>query len=550
MKKFNLKFDFNAYRWSFLLIWIIYSAPTFAQDLFLSTLGDSIGSEEMEGILQTNDGNILITGNYDNSIDLDALLVKTDKSGNIIWSKTYGGTSDDMILDIKETGNNGLIAVGWTKSFGAVFYDCWVIRMDSIGNIQWEKRYGGNGDEQAWSVAIDGTNYFVVGGTNSFGAGLTDIWALKLDSNGNVIWQNTYGSTGDDAPPGAYEEYVAKGLVDQNVNYVICSTCDSTVGPGSDDIWMAKLNTSDGSIIWQYAYGDTEEDGMWSFTELANGGYLIAGLTTDTISYEGDAWGLYIDTTGNITWQKTYGISGVWDEALNVAATPDGGALFGAYFEQGSEWLASLIKADANGNLSFSKQYQIKHLDWTNAVTPLNDGTIAFVGVTTDTTTWVEEIILARTDSNGNVGTCSYISPLTPNVITTNTSRVAINMTDAITSVVPQSTSSTVQTVNLTKNILCSEPLSVSEQLYEAGTGVLVYPNPASESITFDIKNEISEKYILDIYNSVGQLIETRNINRNSITFKTNGLAKDIYFYHIQTNDTRKIILKGKFIIQ
>ena len=550
MKKFNVKFDFKAYKWLFLLIWIINSAPAFAQDLFLSTVGNSDYGEEMEGILQTNDGKILISGNYDNDIDLDALLVKTDKSGNIIWSKAYGGTSDDMIMDTKETGDNGFIAVGYTKSFGAVSYDFLAIKMDSLGNIQWEKRYGGNGAEQAWSVDVDGNNYFVVGGTNSFGAGLTDIWALKLDMNGNIVWQKTYGNTGDDAPPGDYEEYVAKGLVDQNGNYVISSTCDLTVGPGSDDIWAAKLSASDGSIIWQYAYGDIEEDGMWSFTESAIGGYFIAGVLSNPTTYDGDAWGIYIDTNGNITWQKTFGIPGAWDEALNVDPAPDGGALFSAYFEQGSEWIASLFKTDNNGDLIFAKQYKIKHLDWTNAATSLNDGTIAFVGVTTDTTTWVEDIILARTDSAGAVGNCFYISPLTLNVLTTNTSRVAINMTDAITSVVPQSTSSTVQTVTLTENILCSEPLSVSEQLYEAGTGVLVYPNPPFKSITIDIKDEIPDKYILSIYNLVGQLIETRKINKNRITFKTNDLAKGIYFYRIQNNDTRKIIHKGKFIIQ
>ena len=331
---------------------------------------------------------------------------------------------------------------------------------------------------------------------------------------------------------------------------IICSTCDSTVGPGSDDIWMAKLNASDGSIIWQYAYGDTEEDGMWSFTESANGGYLIGGVLSNPTTYDGDAWGLYIDTNGNFAWQKTFGISGVWDEALNVAATPDGGALFSAYFEQGSEWIASLFKTDNNGNLIFAKQCKIKHLDWTNAATPLNDGTIAFVGVTTDTTTWVEDIILARTDSAGSVGNCSYISPLSLNVTASTTSPQAIAMTTGTTSVVPQSTSSTVQAVTLTGNILCSEPLSVSEQLYEEGTVVFVYPNPASESITFDVKNGIHENYVLKIYNSLGQLVETRDINKNSITFKTNGLAKDIYFYHIQANDSRKIILKGKFIIR
>lgn len=536
--------------WLFLLFWAIISIPCMAQDLFLSTLGNSNYGEEMEDILQTNDGNLLFSGAYDKDLDQDALLVKTDLSGNVIWSKTYGGTSDDMILDVKETGNNELIAVGWTKSFGAVSYDFWVIKMDSTGNVQWEKRYGGNGDEQAWSVAVDGTNYFVVGGTNSFGAGLTDIWALKLDSNGNVIWQNTYGSTGDDAPPGAYEEYVAKGLVDQNGNYVICSTCDSTVGPGSDDIWMAKLNASDGSIIWQYAYGDIEEDGMWSFTESANGGYLIAGVLSNPTTYDGDAWGIYIDTNGNIAWQNTFGISGDWDEALNVAPAPDGGALFSAYFEQGSVWVASLFKTDNNGNLSFAKQYKIKHLDWTNDVTLLDDGTIAFVGVTTDTSTWNEDIILARTDSIGDVGSCSTISPLTLNVTTTTTSPLAITMSVAASSVVPQSISSTVTPVSLAHSILCSQTFTAAEQLFEEGTEVFVYPNPAFGTITFDFNKRIDEQYDLTIYNSLEQLVVKYKINKNRITWNTDGLAKGIYFYHVQARETGNIIFKGKLIIQ
>ena len=160
--------------------------------LFFSIYGSSKGDEEMESLIQTSDSGLLVVGtsdSYSSNNDLDLMLLKTDINGNVLWSKTYGGTSDDMAVDVKETADNGFIVAGWTQSFGAAGYDFWILKTDVNGNPQWQKRIGGSSEDQAWSVAVDNDAYFVVGGTNSYGAGLTDLWAIKLDTTGNILWQ-------------------------------------------------------------------------------------------------------------------------------------------------------------------------------------------------------------------------------------------------------------------------------------------------------------------------------------------------------------------------
>lgn len=508
-----------------------------AQDsLTLSTLKSvPDGSEIIEGMLQTSDSKLLLVGStnaFSSGGDEDALLIKMSKSGDVDWAKTYGGSADDMILDVKETNNSDYIIVGWTKSFGALSYDFWVFKTDSSGNILWEKRYGGSSNEQAWSVDIDNDDYLVVGGTTSFGAGQSDLWALKLDLNGNILWQKTYGSDGDDAPAGPYDEYVARGIVDQSGSYVISSMSDS-LGNGDFDIWMARLNSTDGSVITQYAYGDIDEETTWSFTESSNGGYLLSGQMTDPITFESDLWALLVDTNGNIIWQKTFGISGKWDEALFAISMQVGGFLLGGYYEESvSDWIATMLKVGNNGNLIWANEYKTGHLDWTNTVYPLTDNTIALVGVTTDTTTWNEDIMFIRADSNGTVPNCNYISSFTPNVTSTSTIKKGINLSVANTTVVSQSTSSNINTATFTKNNLCNQPLSVSEFYSRQENNYLIYPNPSSKGL-FTIEQTVIKNTPYEIIDITGKVIKKGTLKEKRTTIDLSKNASGVYLLKI-----------------
>ena len=528
------------------IFWALTNAGLYAQNNFyFNTYGSTSGDEEMEAVIGTRDSGLLIAGasnSFSTGGDEDLLMLKTDSLGNLQWAKVYGGAASDMATDVRETSDGGLIVVGWTQSFGAAGYDFWVLKTDNMGNVQWQNRYGGNGNDQAWSVAVDNNAYFVVGGTDSYGAGLTDLWALKLDLNGNIIWQKTYGSAGDDAPPGLYAEYVAKGLIDQNGNYLIAGMTDG-IGHGATDIYLAKLDPANGNIIWQYAYGDVDEESFWAFTASPTGGYYLPGNRVDPVTFEADLWVVYVDTTGAIQWQKTFGIPGKWDEALNATALSDGSVILAAYFEDNAaNWTASALKADKNGNFLWANQYKAGDLDWTNAVSPMPDNSLVFVGVTTNTSTWDEDLTLFRTNSDGAILGCNVISALNLTVAGTNTTRQSINLTVTATTVSPVGTSSTPANVSVTNTGTCAVVLATEKPTPEAND-ILIYPNPTKGAI--EVRFAARQTEVTGVVkNNLGQVI-SRKVWRytDAVTLRINA-PMGVYILELVNGKGEKTIVK------
>ncbi|MFQ5343267.1 MAG: hypothetical protein ACE5F6_17140 [Anaerolineae bacterium] len=415
------------------------------------------GSEEMEGVWATADGGYVVSGSTDSYGDPngEAWILKLDQFGNIEWQKTYGGTGDEYIIDIKQTGDGGYIGAGWTTSFGAGQMDFWVLKLDANGNIEWEKTYGGTRREQGWSVepTTDG-GYIVAGGTLSFGAGGADYWVLKLGANGDIEWQRAYGGNGDDGGGGDYEEFVVRVLQDADGNYVVASET-SSFGAGETDIWVIKLD-ADGNILWEKAYGGSDEDTMWTFVEASDGGYIIPGVTVSfSPDYSGDVWVLKLDKDGKILWQKVYAIPDNWYEALSVGSTSDGGALVGSYREEGeTDWDLILLRLDTNGNALWQKVFEYGW-DWPNAVQELPDGGYVVAGVAWPNPS-PEDLWVLRLAQDGTIdSSCSFPSdiPLTQDdtdSIITNT-----NATVTETNVIPQNSSATVQNSSTSPNYLC-----------------------------------------------------------------------------------------------
>ncbi|RME54077.1 MAG: hypothetical protein D6790_17120, partial [Caldilineae bacterium] len=130
-----------------------------------SALYGGDGFEEMEGLLITQDGGLVICGatdSYGEGESGDAWILKLRGDGQVVWQRTYGGPGDESILDMRQLPDGGFIAVGWTQSFGVKQTDVWVLRLDAQGQVVWAKTYGGAGVEQAWSVDLTGDGGYVV----------------------------------------------------------------------------------------------------------------------------------------------------------------------------------------------------------------------------------------------------------------------------------------------------------------------------------------------------------------------------------------------------
>ncbi|MHA2615669.1 MAG: InlB B-repeat-containing protein [bacterium JZ-2024 1] len=317
---------------------------TFKLNVWARTYGGAYW-DTAEFIQQTSDGGYIVAGdtNTFSAGDDEIWVLKLDANGNILWQKTYGTARLDEVESIQQTSDGGYIVAGRTFSFAAGLDDIWVLKLDANGNVLWQKTYGGTDSDGASSIqqTSDG-GYIVAGVTKSFGGGSWNIWVLKLDANGNVLWQKTYG--------GPYNDWAYSLQQTSDGGYIVAGSTYS-FGAGSDDIWVLKLD-ADGNVLWQKTYGGADGDGAYSIQQPSDGGYIVAGSTYSFGAGSDDIWVLKQDADGNVLWQKTYGGTGS-DRASSIQQTSDGGYIvagstysFGAGF--GDIWV---LKLDANGNI-------------------------------------------------------------------------------------------------------------------------------------------------------------------------------------------------------
>ncbi len=295
-------------------------------------------------VQQTSDGGYIVAGETYSfgAGGYDIFLIKTDANGNVQWAKTYGGTDSEGAYSVQQTSDGGYIVAGWTLSFGAGGSDIFLIKADANGNVQWAKTYGGTDSEGAYSVqqTSDG-GYILAGYTGSFSVGF-DIFLIKTDANGNVQWAKTYRGTGVDGTT-----FVQQTSDD---GYILAGTTWS-FGAGMADIFLMKTDAN-GNIIWAKTYGGTNNDRVRIVQQTSDGGYIVAGFTWSFGAGSYDIFLIKTDANGDVQWAKTYG-GWRDDEAYSVQQTSDGGYIVaGTTYSFGAgSYDIFLIKTDANGNM-------------------------------------------------------------------------------------------------------------------------------------------------------------------------------------------------------
>jgi hypothetical protein len=199
----------------------------------------------------------------------DIYLLRTDADGNEIWSNTYGGVGLDDVRSVRQTDDGGYIAVGYTMSFGNLFL-VYVVKTDAEGTEVWSRTFGGPGQDMGYGVrqTADG-GYAVIATTNSFGAGLFDVYLIRTDANGDSLWTRTYGDAGDDTGYGL--EITAEG------DFIITGAT-SSMGPALFNVYLLKVS-SEGQEIWSTAHGGDGNDYAFSVDATDDGGYIVSGYT-------------------------------------------------------------------------------------------------------------------------------------------------------------------------------------------------------------------------------------------------------------------------------
>ncbi|KUH33811.1 hypothetical protein APY94_04625 [Thermococcus celericrescens] len=324
-------------------------------------------------------------------------MAKSITQETAYWAKSYGGDGLDEANAVAVAPNGDIIIVGYTWSFNAAYNDVWVLRLDENGTVKWQKTYGGSDWEGAYAVAVaPNGDIVVVGYTYGFNTRNGDMWVLRLDENGTVKWEKTYGEFSFDRGYGV--------VIDENSgDILIAGYSYSTIG--SIDAWVLRLDEN-GTVKWQKTYGGSDIDGARAIALADNGDIIVAGFygATDWRYNGADLWVFKLDGDGTLKWQKVYGGNGK-DEAYGVALTDNGDVIVAGYtdsFGAGGKdaWILGLNGDD--GSVKWQKTYGGSGDDEAHAVA-IENGDVIVVGYTESFGAGRGDVWVFGLDGEGNV---------------------------------------------------------------------------------------------------------------------------------------------------
>lgn len=328
------------------------------------------------------------------------------KAQSILWQKTYGGGLTETVSKIEPTLDSGFaVAANTSSTNGDVSgyhegqgSDCWVIKLNSSNQLQWQRAIGGSGNDVATSIRATTDSGFVLAGYSNSNDGDVsgnnggyDFLVVKLDKNNNILWQKSIGGSGDDFANDIRQTtdggFIVAGYSNSNDALV-------SGNHGAYDFWVVKLAT-DGSVQWQNSYGGLGTEKAAAIQQTKDGGYIVAGNSNSNDGNltnnngNNDFWVIKLSPTGTLVWQKSLGGSGN-DFASSVIQSTDGGYAVAGYTfsidgditkNQGNYdfWL---VKLDSVGNTQWQNTYGGSDNDYARAVIQSNDGGYVMGGYT------------------------------------------------------------------------------------------------------------------------------------------------------------------------
>jgi len=301
------------------------------------TYGGSDDNDYGYSVQQTTDGGYIVAGytySYTSGSE-DIYLIKTDSSGDTLWTRTYGGIDDDRGYSVQQTSDGGYIIAGETYSYGAGLSDLYLIRTNDLGDTLWTRIYGGGGFDRGYSVQQTSDGGYIVAGVR-----FDYVWLIKTNSLGDTLWTRIYGNTGGNS-------------VQQTTDggYIVAGTIFDA---GSNDIYLIKTNGL-GDTLWTKTYGGSDTEYGSSVQQTTDGGYIVAGETRSYGSY-GDVYLIKTNSLGDTLWTKTFGRwSYTYDYGYSVQQTTDGGYIVAGGTSLNYRDDVYLIKTNSLGDTLWTK---------------------------------------------------------------------------------------------------------------------------------------------------------------------------------------------------
>lgn len=379
--------------------------------IFSKTLGSSL-SDLVTGAIQADDGGIVLCGYTIASSfgDNDIFISKLDASGNVVWSNLYGGSGNDQAASIAKT-SDGFIIAGHTTSFGTSGFNPFTLKIDNSGAIQWSKYYQWLNEDYAGSIIqTSDDGYIMTGCSNSFTIGGYDVYSLKLDASGDIMWARFYGGSANDFG-NAIQETGDLGYIIGGYTYSF-----GNLGDG----YVIKIY-GDGAYNWSKTYGGAGLDYIKDIQKSTNG-YIACGSTISFGLVNTDAYVLNIDNNGFVYWSRTFGSNGNGESGFSsIRQTSDGGFIAGgstpSTTTNGMDMC--IVRLFGNGEFNYEKIFGGTASDLSSSLSIKNDGGFLLAGSTLSFGAGGNDIYIQSLKSDGTG--CSIDNPFTPSAGTPGT---------------------------------------------------------------------------------------------------------------------------------
>ncbi|RYZ44840.1 MAG: hypothetical protein EOP49_26355, partial [Sphingobacteriales bacterium] len=321
-----------------------------------------------------------------------------NKQGGIVWSKTVGGSRDEVLFAVKRTSDNGYMTVGQTKSFGNAAGDGWLIKLDASGNIQWSKKYGdGNVDgDLAFDVVQLSDGGYALCGTHRYTPGAAQGYIVRTDPQGNVTWAKQYGMSGSDQLTGIVED--GNSLV----------TVGFYQGSSLYDGYVMKVDKSNGAVQWMKGYDAEFRSVSFYSISKTNIGYQVKALIADDYASANQQTAIWnIDRNGVVQKVWKLVIPGGRSVSSGMLPLPDGGFIASNANDSATNDVI-ICRVNADGMLEWSKKFARNGSQVIYAIAAAPEGGYAILGTNNNQGIVADSsnVYLMRLDSLGGSGNC------------------------------------------------------------------------------------------------------------------------------------------------
>ena len=374
-------------------------------------------TETARSIVKTRDGGFVIAG-YTNSFGTgsgDVYVARFNSSGQLMWVRAVGGENTESAFSVIQTTDGGFLVVGdiWFDPYYAA--GIYVVKLDSSGNLVWTKTVIGGFLKDEWGRSVIQTNdggFVIAGSSNTFSGEFEDVYIVKLDSSGNLLWARTIGDNF-----GTDEAY---SVIQTDDGGFLVAGYTYLVDYNSADIYIIKLDNA-GNLEWTRTIGTPLGEVSYSVIQTKDSGFVIAGSTRQFDQQISDAYVIKLNRSGQVVWTRTIGTS-LWDEGYAILELEDGdlviaGSTCPPYPSQSGDCDILLVRLDQDGNLKWTKVIGSEASERIYGVIQGPNGDLILAGTIEIESQQPADMLVIWLDSTGTLDASCPIAVVSENVV-------------------------------------------------------------------------------------------------------------------------------------